>query len=72
MKNGIFFLTYDGYYNFTSGIGTQTRTFLKGIEAYYQKYSEIYGEFEVNLIVPNFDNTVYAYDEQDRTYFTIV
>lgn len=65
MKNGIFFLTYDGYYNFTSGIGTQTKTFLKGIEAYYRKYSEIYGEFEVNLIVPNFDNTVYGYDEQD-------
>ncbi len=48
MKNGIFFLTYDGYYNFTSGIGTQTKTFLKGIEMYYQEYCKIYGEFEIN------------------------
>ncbi len=68
MKKGIFFLTYDGYYNFTSGIGTQTKTFLKGIEAYYCKYSELYGEFEVNLIVPDFDNTVYGYNKQDIRY----
>lgn len=64
MKNGIFFLTYDGYYNFTSGIGTQTKTFLKGLEAYYGEYSKRYGEFEVNLIIPNFDESVYGYDER--------
>lgn len=68
MKNGIFFLTYDGYYNFTSGIGTQTKTFLRGIEEYYQRYREIYGEFEVNLIIPDFDDTVYGYSEQDISY----
>lgn len=65
MKNGIFFLTYDGYYNFTSGIGTQTKTFLGGVDLYYGKYSKIYGDFEVNLIVPKFDKTVYGYNEQD-------
>lgn len=68
MKNGIFFLTYDGYYNFTSGIGTQTKIFLKGIEEYYQRYRNIYGEFEINLIVPDFDDTVYGYNEQDIKY----
>lgn len=68
MKNGIFFLTYDGYYNFTSGIGTQTKTFLKGIEEYYQKYYNLYGEFEINLIVPDFDSTVYGYNKQDINY----
>lgn len=68
MKNGIFFCTYDGYYNFTSGIGTQTKTFLKGIEAYYSRYCKIYGEFEINLIVPDFDGTVYGYNEQDIAY----
>lgn len=68
MKNSIFFLTYDGYYNFTSGIGTQTKTFLRGIEAYYQEYCKLYGEFEINLIVPDFDDTVYGYNEQDIKY----
>lgn len=68
MKNGIFFLTYDGYYNFTSGIGTQTKTFLKGIDAYYERYRKLYGDFEINLVVPDFDPTVYGYNKQDIEY----
>ena len=64
MKNGIFFLTYNGYYNFTSGIGTQTNTFLRGIEAYYKKFEKIYGEFEINLIVPEFDRTVDGFSQK--------
>lgn len=65
MKNGIFFLTYDGYYNFTSGIGTQTKTLLRGIDRYYKKYSRIFGDFEINLIIPKFDKSVYGYSEED-------
>ena len=65
MKNGIFFLTYDGYYNYTSGIGTQTKTFLKGIEKYYENFASCYGDFEINLIVPRFDETVYGYNKND-------
>lgn len=68
MKSGIFFLTYDGYYNFTSGIGTQTKTFLKGIETYREEYSNRYGDFEINLIVPMFNETVYGYNKQDIEY----
>ncbi len=68
MKNGIFFLTFDGYYNFTSGIGTQTKTFLRGIEFHYEKYAEKYGDFEINLIVPTFDNTVYGFDQEHIDY----
>jgi len=64
MKNGIFFLTYNGYYNFTSGIGAQTNTFLKGIETYYKRFRKIYGEFEINLIVPKFDNTVGGFNQE--------
>jgi hypothetical protein len=70
MKSGIFFLTYDGYYNYTSGIGTQTKTFLKGIETYYKEYSHLYGDFEINLIVPMFDETVYGYSKKDIEYAT--
>lgn len=63
MKNAIFFLTYDGYYNFTSGIGSQTQIFLQGINFYKDKYFKEYGEFEINIIVPNFDKTSYGYNE---------
>lgn len=72
IKNGIFFLTYDGYYNFTSGIGTQTKTFLKGIDAYHEKYADVYGDFEINLIVPEYDNSVYGYNEKDIEFANII
>jgi glycosyltransferase involved in cell wall biosynthesis len=68
MKNGIFYLTYNGYYNFTTGIGTQTKIFLKGIETHYNKLKKIYGDFEINLIVPRFDNTVNGFEEKNIYY----
>lgn len=68
MKNGIFFITYNGYYNFTTGIGTQTKIFLKGIETHYDKYKKIYGDFEINLVVPRFDNTVDGFAEKHIDY----
>ena len=67
-KTGIFFLTYDGFYNFTSGIGTQTRTFLEGLCASVSSMTDILGEFEVNLIVPAYDNTVDGYREEHILY----
>ena len=30
MPNAIFYLTYNGIYNFTNGIGTQTQLLLRG------------------------------------------
>ena len=33
MRNAIFYLTYNGLYNFTNGIGTQTQLLISGLEA---------------------------------------
>lgn len=72
MKNGIFFLTYDGYYNFTSGVGTQTKTFLSGMNAYYEQYAEKYGDFEINLIVPRFNESSYSFNHTDVIWGDII
>ncbi|MBU1110084.1 glycosyltransferase family 4 protein [Patescibacteria group bacterium] len=66
--NGIFFLTYNGYYNYTTGIGTQTKLFLGGIDAHYERYKSLYGDFEINLVVPQFDVTVDGFDNSHIAY----
>jgi len=33
VRNAIFYLTYNGLYNFTNGIGTQTQLLISGLEA---------------------------------------
>lgn len=68
MKNGIFYLTYNGYYNYSTGIGTQTKLFLDGIDSYYEKFKSIYGDFEINLVVPRYDHTVDGYNKSHVTY----
>ncbi len=55
MKKGIVFLTYDGYYNYTTGIGTQTKIFLRGLQEFHGNFEIEFGSFEVNLIVPKYD-----------------
>ena len=32
MRKALFYLTYNGIYNFTNGIGTQTQLLLRGLE----------------------------------------
>jgi D-inositol-3-phosphate glycosyltransferase len=68
MKNGIFYLTYNGYYNHTTGIGTQTKLFLSGISSCYERFRSSYGDFEINLVVPKFDKTVDGYEESHIIY----
>jgi len=62
MKNGLFYLTYNGYYNYTTGIGTQTKLFLNGIDCYYEKLKKSFGDFEINMVVPKYDYSVDNYN----------
>lgn len=67
-KTGIFYLTYDGVYNYTSGIGTQTKTLLEGLNYNATMLREIVGDFDLNLILPTFDNTTFGYLEEQLHY----
>ena len=68
MKKGIFYLTYNGYYNYSTGIGTQTKLFLGGIDSYYEQLKSSYGDFEINLVVPRYDHTVDGYNKSHVNY----
>lgn len=52
MTNAVFYLTYNGVFNNTNGIGTQTRTFLSGMEQHHAVLAREFGDFNVHLIAP--------------------
>ena len=64
MKNALFYLTYNGFYNYTTGIGTQTKVILKGLARFYPQFKRIYGDFDFNIIVPKFNSTVDGYSSK--------
>lgn len=64
MKRAIFYLTYNGVYNNTNGIGTQTKIFLKGIHEHKKRLEDEFGKFDVHIIAPAFDSSVFGFDEK--------
>ena len=55
MRNAIFYLTYNGLYNFTNGIGTQTQLLIAGLEALREKLAKTYGSIDLHVICPEPD-----------------
>lgn len=49
MTRAIFYLTYNGICNNTNGIGTQTKTFLAGMQRHYERLATEFGPFAVHL-----------------------
>jgi glycosyltransferase involved in cell wall biosynthesis len=62
MRSAIFYLTYNGLYNFTNGIGTQTQLLISGLEAIQEALIGVYGPLEVHVICPLPDAQTWAYD----------
>lgn len=62
MRNAIFYLTYNGLYNFTSGIGTQTQLLISGFEALQETLVRLYGSIDVHVICPSPDAHTWGYD----------
>src|SRR5919108_2062379 len=62
MRNAIFYLTYNGLYNFTNGIGTQTQTLLSGLEAMQEALVRQYGPINVHVVCPSPDAHTWGYD----------
>ena len=62
MRNAIFYLTYNGLYNFTNGIGTQTQLLISGLEAMQETLTVQYGPIEVHVVCPEPDAHTWGYD----------
>jgi glycosyltransferase involved in cell wall biosynthesis len=62
MRSAIFYLTYNGLYNFTNGIGTQTQLLISGLEAIQEALITTYGLIDVHVICPLPDAQTWGYD----------
>jgi glycosyltransferase involved in cell wall biosynthesis len=62
MRNAIFYLTYNGLYNFTNGIGTQTQLLISGLEALREILVSQYGSIDVHVVCPSPDAQTWGYD----------
>src|SRR5919202_2630277 len=64
MPNAIFYLTYNGIYNFTNGIGTQTQLLLRGLERLQPARARQYGPIQLHVVCPRPDDATWGYDPQ--------
>ena len=62
MRNAIFYLTYNGLYNFTNGIGTQTQILISGFEALQETLVRLYGSIDLHVVCPSPDAHTWGYD----------
>jgi glycosyltransferase involved in cell wall biosynthesis len=62
MRNAIFYLTYNGLYNFTNGIGTQTQLLITGLESLHDELAKIYGSIDLHVICPEPDPQTWGYE----------
>jgi glycosyltransferase involved in cell wall biosynthesis len=63
MCRAIFYLTYNGLYNFTNGIGTQTQLLLSGMEAMRPALVAQYGAIDVHVVCPLPEAQTWGYDQ---------
>ena len=62
MRNALFYLTYNGLYNFTNGIGTQTQLLIGGLEVLRELLAKRYGPIDLHVICPSPDAHTWGYD----------
>jgi hypothetical protein len=63
MRNALFYLTYNGLYNFTNGIGTQTQLLIGGFEALRRQLIARHGPIDVHMVCPAPDARTWGYDQ---------
>ena len=62
MRKALFYFTYNGIYNFTNGIGTQTQLLLRGLEHLQPRLTRQFGAFDVHVVCPLPDQHTWGYD----------
>lgn len=65
---GIFYLTFNGIFNNTNGVGTQTKVLLEGFDYFYDKFTEKYGDVCLNLVTPRYEKDYPSYCEEDYSF----
>ncbi|MHB8576284.1 MAG: glycosyltransferase family 4 protein [Dehalococcoidia bacterium] len=68
VRRAIFYLTYNGVFNNTNGIGTQTKTFLAGMLRHHDELRAEFGEFAVHLVSEIYRTDWWGYSEADLAY----
>jgi glycosyltransferase involved in cell wall biosynthesis len=63
IRNAIVYLTYNGIYNFTNGIGTQCQLLLSGIEQASNTITQEFGPLDVHVACPMPDGQTWGFDE---------
>lgn len=63
MRNALFYLTYNGLYNFTNGIGTQAQLLISGLQTIQQMLTMEYGPIDVHVVCPAPDAHTWGYDD---------
>jgi hypothetical protein len=63
MRNAIFYLTYNGLYNFTNGIGTQTQLLISGLELLRETLPRRYGPIDLHMVCPSPDAHTWGYNQ---------
>jgi glycosyltransferase involved in cell wall biosynthesis len=65
---GIFYLTFNGIFNYTNGIGTQTKLLLDGFDFFKDKLENNYGNIKLNIITPKYNKNFPSYSYYDSKY----
>jgi glycosyltransferase involved in cell wall biosynthesis len=66
MRKAIFYLTYNGLYNYTNGIGTQTQLLISGFERIQRALVSQFGAIDLHVVCPWPDAYTWGYD---HTFF---
>jgi glycosyltransferase involved in cell wall biosynthesis len=62
-RHALVYYTYNGIYNFTNGIGTQTQLLLRGLERLQEALVTEFGAIDVHVVCPLPDQDTWGYDE---------
>ena len=62
-RHALVYCTYNGIYNFTNGIGTQTQLLLRGLERRQEALVTEFGAIDVHVVCPLPDQDTWGYDE---------
>ena len=62
MTHAIIYLTYNGLYNFTNGIGTQTQLLLRGLEVLQDTLTQQSGPLHLHIVCPQPDTATWGFD----------
>jgi D-inositol-3-phosphate glycosyltransferase len=62
-RHALVYCTYNGIYNFTNGIGTQTQLLLRGLAGMQAALVSEFGPIDVHIVCPLPDQHTWGYDE---------